>query len=622
MNRTAIEVGLWSEHNVLSAVGRTHHSTPFKSVFRGSLVSTGQTPTTLTMQWRLPRQLDIQGRPKEFTVSAARVRSEENPYAKAEDSLLSYPLPVKVSVVADVIADTLTGEQYYEGVLKGLENAVSYWISVELINEYASADSKGPPSDDVMATTLPYTPNGPPLDVEVTGTDVAFRAGDVWWSSPPNDLSNGPVTGYYLAWYATAVNSNSNSNSPVGCTASTPCSVQLGAETAYTLSGLLPATEYTVTVAARTAFAGSDDTGDGIWGPSSTPLLFQTRNELPPRPAMPSITYGERTADSDGVFDVVLLQGLDPRTIAGAIQTVYIIREIRPDNGTCFDSKQGRYEANVDCGGNCDAACDQAEADFNEGADCDRDGWCIVAKQTIGDDADAATAATPSVSAALGGGDAGNYNVTVTAEGIPRGVSFSWRVVVFTEPRLWSVSQAYEVDAPAILSAAKQKSGGGGGGGAAAAVIVVLLLAAVGVVLYKKRKSENDSILSSLNGGKTTRGLSASNPRQHRRANAGGDGDMYDEATVMESKVEGRVGADAGLVIPPVPELGAVESHEIAIGNLAQEIHAMSHDEYYAFAVEYANLEDGNEFSREAAKRDECRCKNRYANILAYVWQY
>jgi len=153
---------------------------------------------------------------------------------------------------------------------------------------------------------------------------------------------------------------------------------------------------------------------------------------------------------------------------------------------------------------------------------------------------------------------------------------------------------------------------------AAAAVIVVLLLAAVGVVLYKKRKSENDSILSSLNGGKTTRGLSASNPRQHRRGNAGGDGDMYDEATVMESKVEGRVGADAGLVIPPVPELGAVESHEIAIGNLAQEIHAMSHDEYYAFAVEYANLEDGNEFSREAAKRDECRCKNRYANILAY----
>ena len=575
----AVAAGLWTDQNVLRGKDRAHQSTPLKSVLTGSLKMTDQTPTAITMTWKLPRTIDVRGTPEMFTLTAARANSNPNPYAKTGSDVGKIS-PVKISVRSDVLEDRTTGERYFQGTLSGLEEAVRYDITVELSNAYASSSNKGPASAVYSGETLPYVPDGPPLDVQVTGTDAGFRLGNVQWLHPANDQSNGNVTGYYLTWYAVGgegfngfdddgngnnVGNNKQIDGDVAeCTAEIPCTTKVAAVTAHTLRGLLPATDYTVKVAARTAFPGSDT--EGVWGPNSSPATFRTRSELPPLPVTPSIVYAARTADSDAEFEAIQLQGLAGSTAVGAIQTVYIIRELRPDNGTCFDNVRGRYEAYTDCGGNCAAACSQPEADFNEDADCNRDGWCIVAKQTFAEGKDAREIQ-------------GSYNVT--AEGIPRGVSYTWRVVVFTEPKLWSVSQPSAVTAPASPSAATTKSRGGGGAtaGASVAVVLLLLLAGAGLLVHHKRK-HNKELLSSLSGGQTKRGASASNPRQQHGGNGDGDGDgsggMYDEAGVMESKVQGAVGADAGLTIPPMPDLGPVQSHEIEIAKLASVMKNMS----------------------------------------------
>jgi hypothetical protein len=177
------------------------------------------------------------------------------------------------------------------------------------------------------------------------------------------------------------------------------------------------------------------------------------------------------------------------------------------------------------------------------------------------------------------------------------------------------------------------KCGKSSGGGTAAAVIIILILFALGVTVWRRKTSQPMQRGGFSSHGMTAEESKANNMRMSTRismppppagappttdASPPSDDFEEDEFEILETSLIGLVGADVGLVIPPLPDLGAVVCREIALVDLAQAIEEMQQDDDFAFGAEYDAIEAGEEFSRLAAARSDLKKRNRYQNILAY----
>jgi netrin-G3 ligand len=206
-------------------------------------------------------------------------------------------------------------------------------------------------------------------------------------------------------------------------------------------------------------------------------------------------------------------------------------------------------------------------------------------------------------------------------------MAYGFRMVVFTEEFLWSVSRETLPHVTMPLPDSPVAAGSIAGPAAGGAVFLIFLVA---FLILRKRKSdektkEKEEILM-----KDLRARRAAKSAEAAAAGPGGvaesnldeiDLDDFSAYDALEEKAIGdtsQEGSDVGLNIPPVPRLGPVQSCTIPTEELGNVITQMSANSDFAFSEEYECLETGNEFTRLASQLMENKVKNRYANILPY----
>lgn len=306
----------------------------------------------------------------------------------------------------------------------------------------------------------------------------------------------------------------------------------------------------------------------------------------------------------------------------GPVTKVVILVTRATRVGTCNDGSLNGYEAGVDCGGDCEADC-PVNARFTIPT---TEQWYTVEYANDG----------ANVGGSFDIGTTSDRLARTDIEGNPL-VYFS-RIVVYTSDEEWSISEPAQFSFDVTL-AGSSSSGGSSPAGIIAGVIVVLLLIPLiifAIVFYRRREAakEKDVYDSRPHNGYSNTNRTGPTPSSNSMEmgyggygggggnSASGSGSYQDKSNeYLETRMGDAstgVGSDAGLHIPPVPNLGPVQGNRVPVEDLGNVINQMSANSDFAFSEEYECLETGNEFSREASQLPDNKFKNRYANILAY----
>ena len=626
--------------------GSTINATSQEGASGGTGAGAGRpgSPDSLSFRWRLPSAAMLRGQAHRYNITCTPVgnnNNNKNPHVDPAMATTGVSVEVDAAQRSGSGSGSSTGPRWLEGTVTGLQAAVKYTVAVRLRNRLHSvyAPASGP---EAMAApwfkTGEDVPDGAPRGLATNINDPPTRStARLQWDPPAAHRSNGVITQYKIEWWSAAAPTyvdyaGATKQRPFAdCLEVDPCVMVVEHDTTFdsatfadslqyhSLGNLTAATPYEVRVAGRTRAGGPlPPLAPAPWGPKAN-VSFTTGVDRPDPPPAPVLT---QQAPGAGVsLAVQWTAHLSNRL--GTPTEARLVVEDASAVFACTDGVWNGYETGLDCGGTCNTSC---------GAGGPGPGLGPFAPQP--------QPGIEEVGVALNATSA----VVSTFKGQPLvpGRAYAVRLVVFTSPTTWSISArgaAITVAAPpeeaaGVQDAAGGGGGGGGGGGTAAAVVIVILLliaAAGAVVYYKKRQDEKiKNLRSSLSehkregrgrerrtagragggggggvGGASIMAMmgqsSSVDNNSYTHADEGadegageggeGDDDVYDnvvEETDMDASRSVKLGSDAGLRIPPLPKLGPVASHVVAVPDLDACFKQMRANGDFAFSEEYA----------------------------------
>jgi len=544
-------------------------------------------------------------------------------------------------------------------IIEDLEASVTYNVHLRLRNNFQGSDDQylGTRTKTISFTTEDYTPDGEPTGVVVDKEQSTHGGATIEWEPPTPFKQNGRITEYRLTWWYDASVSG-NDYDLQKCNKEGECQEIIEADGSiksddgktklhfFELGGaeseqqrLAPYTDYMVGIEARTQYDNNGVDYDDTWGPPSQPKQFRTRSGVPRVPTFEARNKNntkyvgtKQSDDPDYYFEGVDSDNgntsarvrLDWDTFdetTGPIVQMRVIVEIKYHNDTCDEPQEAddytRKEAGSKCGGPCKQCVKKPEAKFDEEALNGHINFMVPLSQCgfTKDEADRK----------------GDTHCII--EGLAPDTRYGFRIVVFTEDELWSMSS--EILPLRTEKLPKTAAVAGSPVAAAAGAGAVVILGLVALVFARKAKSEKeqkkkeDILMKDMRTRRSAKAAEEGNGGGGGGGRGGGvssdpdeidldDFSAYDALEETAIAGTGVQGSDMGLNIPPVPRLGPVQRCVIPTEELGNVITQMSANSDFAFSEEYECLETGNDFSRMASQLMENKVKNRYANILPY----
>ncbi|XP_078605593.1 usherin-like isoform X2 [Branchiostoma floridae x Branchiostoma japonicum] len=252
-----------------------------------SVTADGQAPDTVVVTWQSP--------------------------AETNGDLLGYYIYYQVvGSTEELRAETGVDETTY--TISGLRPATEYIITLTAYTEGGESER----SEEVLVSTLSGVPSTP---LSVTADGQAPDTVVVTWQSPAE--TNGDLLGYYI--YYQVVGSTDTSQAETGPD-----------ETTYSISGLLPATEYIITLTAYTEGGESERSEEvlvsTLSGVPSTPLSVTADGQAPDTVVVTWQSPAETNGDLLGYYIYYQVVGSTETSQAetGPDKTTYSISGLRP----------------------------------------------------------------------------------------------------------------------------------------------------------------------------------------------------------------------------------------------------------------------------------------------------
>ncbi|XP_078687345.1 usherin-like isoform X3 [Branchiostoma floridae x Branchiostoma belcheri] len=252
-----------------------------------SVTAEGQAPDTITVTWQSPTETN--GELLGYYIYYQVVGSTETSRAEAGPDESTYSI-------------------------SGLRPATEYIITLTAYTEGGESERSG----EVLVQTLSGVPSTP---LSVTADGQAPDTVVVTWQSPTE--TNGDLLGYYI--YYQVVGSTDTLRAEAGPNEST-----------YSVSGLLPATEYIITLTAYTEGGESERSGEvlvrTLSGVPSTPLSVTADGQAPDTVVVTWQSPTETNGDLLGYYIYYQVVGSTEtsRAEAGPDETTYSVSGLRP----------------------------------------------------------------------------------------------------------------------------------------------------------------------------------------------------------------------------------------------------------------------------------------------------